>query len=575
MNSIEIEAKEKNIEPEIDEKEYEYKETKHYEIPKTLGKMRRFLKITKELSPIILTMLRDRKKYIFFGEDREITEEEEKNRARKFTNKLIELGPTFIKLGQLLSTRPDLLPKNYVKELTRLQDKVPPAPYEEAKKVIEKEIGPIEEYFDEFKENAVKGASLGQVYRAKIDGEEVAVKVNRPNIDKLIEMDISIVNSFMPFAKKILGPARAYSTENIIKEFGKVLKQEMNYQREANYMEEIRENFKKSRKVKIPKVKHSHTTKKVLTMEYIPGTKIKEPEKIKKMNVSPKKVANTVVNAYLQMVIRNGVFQADPHPGNIAVTEDGSIVIYDFGMSGEITYTTKQKITRLYLALARKDTRGIIRSLIDLGTLKPGVRIDILEKIAQEQLKQLTEEREEWRAEEILQSAQQIMYEYPFRIPEHLALLIRMAVIIEGECKKLDPNFNFIRATKRYIRRKGIEKEQVERKFKENMIDLEKSLYVATKTPQKIDNLIDQIRRSELEINTQIDDPDELIKDLGAKVVLGMLTSASLIFTALTIDHSPMIAALGTTLTLTFLFGLILSFREREKAIWEPRRPIE
>lgn len=575
MDSIEIEAKEKSIGPEIDEKEYEYKETKHYEIPKTLGKMRRFLKITKELSPIILTMLRDRKKYIFFGEDREITEEEEKNRARKFTNKLIELGPTFIKLGQLLSTRPDLLPKNYVKELTRLQDKVPPAPYEEAKKIIEREIGPIEEYFDEFEEDAVKGASLGQVYRAKVNGEEVAVKINRPNIDKLIEMDISIVNSFMPFAKKILGPARAYSTENIIKEFGKVLKQEMNYQREANYMEEIRENFKKNRKVKIPKVKHSHTTKKVLTMEYIPGTKIKEPEKIKKMNVSPKKVANTIVNAYLQMVIRNGVFQADPHPGNIAVTEDGSIVIYDFGMSGEITYTTKQKITRLYLALARKDTRDIIRSLIDLGTLKPGVRIDILEKIAQEQLKQLTEEREEWRAEEILQSAQQIMYEYPFRIPEHLALLIRMAVIIEGECKKLDPNFNFIRATKRYIRRKGIEKEQIERKFKENIIDLEKSLYVATKTPQKIDNLIDQIRRSELEINTQIDDPDELIKDVGTKIVLGMLTSASLIFTALTIDHSPMIAALGSTLTLTFLFGLILSFREREKAIWEPRRPIE
>ncbi|MFW5902732.1 MAG: ABC1 kinase family protein, partial [archaeon] len=417
--------------------------------------------------------------------------------------------------------------------------------------------------------------SLGQVYRAKINGEEVAVKVNRPNIGKLIEADLSIVRNFMPFVKKLIGPARSYSTENIINEFGRVLKQEMNYKREAKYMEKIRENFEGNKKIKIPQVKWSHTTQKVLTMDYIPGTKIKESEEIKEMNVSPRKIADNIINAYLQMVIKDGAFQADPHPGNIAVTEKGEIVIYDFGMSGEITYEVKQKITRLYLALARKDTRGIIRSLIALGTLKPGVRIDVLEKIAQKEMKQLTEEREEWRAEEILQSAQQVMYKYPFRIPEHLAMLIRMAVIIEGECRKLDPKFNFIKSTKKYIKRKGIEREQVERKLKESMMDLEKNLYVATKTPQKIDNIADQLKRGEIDINAQIEDPDKIMQSIGTQIILGMLTSASLLFTALTIDKSPIIPVMGTTLTLTFLFGLILSFRERQKAAWEPRKPIE
>ncbi len=572
-NSDEIE-KQREEKPETTEK-YEYKKTQQYEIPKILRKTRRFFKIIKELTPLAVTILRDRKKYILFGEPRELTEKEKQERAETFTDKLIELGPTFIKLGQLLSTRPDLLSKYYVKELTRLQDRVPPAPYEEAEKIIKKELGPIEEQFDEFNEHSVKGASLGQVYRAKLNGEEVAVKINRPNVNELIEADIEIMKSFMPLVKKIVGSARAYSMGNIIDEFEKVLKQEMNYKREAGYMEEIRENFKNKRKIKIPEVKWSHTTKNILTMDHIPGTKIKNVEKIEEMNIDKKEIANTIINAYLKMVIRDGIFHADPHPGNIAVTKDGSIVLYDFGMSGEITPVTKQKITRLYLALARKDTRGIIRSLISLGTLKPGVRIDVLEKIAQKEIKQLTEKREEWRAEEILQSAQQVMYKYPFRIPEHLALLIRMAIIIEGECKKLDPEFNFIKATKKYIRRKGIEKEQVERKIKENIVDLEKSLDVATKTPQKLDNLIDQIRRNELEINAQIEDPEKVIKNTGTRIILGMLASASLLFTALTMNQEPQITAIGSTLTAIFLIGLLIASKEEKREIWEPKKPVK
>lgn len=538
-----------------------------------MSKTRRIFKIAVTLTPIAIKILRDRKKYIFFGGPRELTKEEEEERAEELVDKLMELGPAFIKIGQLLSTRPDLIPKKYIEKLSELQDKVPPAPYEEAKKMIEKEIGPVEENFEEFKKRPIAGASLGQVYKAKLNGSTVAVKVNRPNVEELIETDISIFKGFIPLLKKLAGPARAYSMKNIVEEFSKVIEQEMDYKREADYMDRIKENLEDIPYAKIPGVKWTHTTKDILTMDYIKGTKIKYPEKIKEKEVDTEEVAKRINQIYLTMVIRDGVFQADPHPGNIGVTDDGKIVIYDFGMAGEIGPETKQKVTKLYLALARKDPRGLIRALVDLGTLKPGVRINILERIAEKGLREL-EERKEWRAEEFLESIQSILYDYPFKIPAHLALLIRMSIIIEGECRNLQENFNFVDSAKEYIKHQGIEREQLERKVKEDLVNLEKSLDVATKTPQKIDNLLDQIRRNEIEINTQIEDPDQIIGRLASRLFLGLLASASLIFTGLVLNIEPVLAGSGIVLTFLFTLGFLLTFKERKRKPWEPRKPL-
>ena len=202
----------------------------------------RFFVVVRQFLPLIIAYLRDRRRYILVGGSRQVTSAMRRDRARTLLDTLLTLGPTFIKLGQILSTRPDVLPPEYVAEFSKLQDEVPPAEWREAEAVIESELGSPDEVFDSFDTDAISGASLGQVYRAELDGQQVAVKVRRPGIEELVEADLTVIKWSLPVIIRFIGEARSFSLETLAEEFDTTIHQEIDYAREARMLEEIKAN---------------------------------------------------------------------------------------------------------------------------------------------------------------------------------------------------------------------------------------------------------------------------------------------------------------------------------------------
>jgi len=327
----------------------------------------RFVIVFYQFSPLLVAYLRDRRRYLLVGGSRRVTTEMQLERADILLETLLTLGPTFIKLGQLLSTRPDILPKAYIDVLSSLQDDVPPAPWPESKLVIEDELGPIDEVFDEFDTDPISGASLGQVYLATYEGDQVAVKIRRPNIESLVEADLTVLRWSVPILVKFLGEGRAFSLDNLTEEFSKTIRQEMDYSRERDILEEIRGNFGDNRDIEIPEPVDDACGPRVLTMEYLPGVKISDTDRLNEMGLDRTELATKLQQIYLQMIVQDGVFHADPHPGNLAVADDGSIIFYDFGMSSTVDSFIQDKIVEFYIAVANQDIDAILDTLVDMG----------------------------------------------------------------------------------------------------------------------------------------------------------------------------------------------------------------
>ncbi|PSQ33214.1 hypothetical protein BRD09_01555, partial [Halobacteriales archaeon SW_10_68_16] len=304
----------------------------------------RFVLVAWQFFPLIVAYARDRRRFLLFGRSRQVTPAQRRRRAASLLDSLLTLGPTFIKLGQLLSTRPDILPPEYIDEFTKLQDRVPPADWSDAKVVLEEELGPVEDRFVDFDTDAISGASLGQVYFARVDGQPVAVKVRRPGVEELVEADLRVIRWSLPLLMYFVDEARSFSLETLADEFAKTIRQEMNYEREARMLAEIRENFAGSEGIRMPSVVETHSTGRVLTMEYVEGTKISDVEELDSRDLDRSELAERLQWAYLQMIIDDGVFHADPHPGNLAVQDDGTLVFYDFGMSGYVDPFVQDRI---------------------------------------------------------------------------------------------------------------------------------------------------------------------------------------------------------------------------------------
>ncbi|MFB6176705.1 MAG: ABC1 kinase family protein, partial [Halobaculum sp.] len=344
----------------------------------SLRAYRRFPLVVYRFLPLIVAYLRDRRRFLLFGRSRQVDPETRRERAEILLDTLLTLGPTFIKLGQILSTRPGVLPSEYIEILSQLQDDVPPAPWDESKAVLEDELGPVEEAFDEFDRDPISGASLGQVYVAEYDGTTVAVKVRRPGIEELVNADLRIIKWSLPFLVRFVGQGQAFSLENLAEEFDKTINQEMDYRRERRMLSEIRANFEGNDRVIIPEPINEASTRRVLTMEYIPGTKITDVRTLDEKGIDRTELATQLQRIYLQMIAEDGVFHADPHPGNLAVTDDGAIVFYDFGMSGRVDPFIQEKIIDFYIAVADQDIDGILDSLVEMGTLSPEADRDVM-----------------------------------------------------------------------------------------------------------------------------------------------------------------------------------------------------
>ncbi len=290
---------------------------------------------------------------------------------------LQELGPTFVKLGQIASTRPDLLPEEIIRELEKLQDRVPPFSFQEVRGIIQEELADEpDNIFQHFEDTPLAAASIGQVHQAVLrTGEKVAVKVQRPNIASVIETDLEILQDLAALAEHRLEWAARYQIRNMVDEFSKSLRAELDYTMESRNAEKIAKQFGNDPAIYVPKVFLEYSAKKVLTMEYVDGVKLNEPDKLKQYGYNPKNLAERLAKAIFHQIFNNGFFHGDPHPGNVLVLPGEVIAFIDFGMVGRLSPEMKYHFSSLVIALMRQSTDGVIKAILRMGLVPDDVNM--------------------------------------------------------------------------------------------------------------------------------------------------------------------------------------------------------
>lgn len=369
---------------------------------------------------------------------------------------LIALGPTFIKIGQSLGTRADLLPLPYIKELATLQDQVPPFPTSDAFRRIESELGkPLGELYAEIDAEPIAAASLGQVYRARLHtGEEVAVKVQRPKLKEIISVDTAVLYRLVKLIGRVFPKANENADwEGMLQEFHATVFEEMDYAQEGRNADRFRQNFRTWKVIRVPKIYWSHTSQKVLTLEFIRGTKVIDIEGLRVRRISAVKVNRLLVRTYLKQLLEDGFFHADPHPGNLLVMDSGHLAFFDFGMVGRITPQLQSQMIDAFFHVVARDVHGLGEDIINLNFLKPGVSPETVRPVVEGLFKHyLNLKLGEVNFKELTYDLAEVMYEYPFRLPANFTYVMRALMTLEGIAIVTDPGFSFFETAKPYAR---------------------------------------------------------------------------------------------------------------------------
>lgn len=417
------------------------------------------VKVLVKLIPILIHLRRDRREWVK-REGRNIDTKKYVKHAEKTLATFIALGPSYIKLGQWLSTRTDVLPQPYLEVLAKLQDDVPPSDFSSVQETLENEIGKIDHIFDRFDTKAKSGASLGQVYLARYKGRDVIIKASRPNIEKIVSRDILVLKSILPLATRFIDPNLRYSVEAMFSQFIETISEEMDYRTEARNLKMIRRNLSHDPTVLVPELIPEITSKHVLSMEYIPGIKITDIASLESMGLDRERIVFKVHRIFFKMLLKDSIFHADPHPGNISVTSDGKIILYDFGMVGRIDDNTRLKLVRLYLGLIEKDPVRAVNVLIDLGTLEPSVNRYIVEKALEFSIKSLHGQQvDKMEVKALIDLTNKTMSKFPFRLPKNLALYMRMSSILEGIYYHHEVRFQFVKVLADILAEEGLLRE--------------------------------------------------------------------------------------------------------------------
>ena len=412
-----------------------------------MKRVARSLSVLYRLAPFVVAFLRDRRAWVLFGGPATRSEEHHRRRAQRLTARLSALAPTFIKLAQLLSARADILPEPYLSAIGTLQDQVPADPVDDIRRVVESELGaPITELFDSFDNEPLAAASLGQVHPARVDGREVVVKVLRPGVEDSVALDLDI--SFRAlFWLNILFPNHHVSAlTNVIREFSVRVKDEMDFRQEAENMRHFRRVFADDRRVRAPDVLETFTRRRVLVMEHCEGTKIDELQgHFRSGRLSFRKVMEALTSVYLKMMMVDGFMHADPHPGNLLVQEDGTIVLLDWGAVLDVPRYTRESILGVALALGRDDIDGVINEMYRLGMISPEVSRGEIREAATEILRIVERARTTNRqaiVEEVMSQLLDTFYTWPLMLPQELVYFLRTSALIEGIAFLYDPRFD-------------------------------------------------------------------------------------------------------------------------------------
>lgn len=497
----------------------------------------RVAKVILKLLPIVINLRQDRRKWVKH-EGKNIDEWRFKKHAKKALKVFIELGPSYIKLGQWLSSRADLLPLPYLEELAKLQDKVPPAEFSKVKPIIETELGKLENIFESFNTSALLGASLGQVYLAKYNNRDVIIKISRPNIEEVIENDIYILKKILPLATRFVDPNLAFSAEGMLSQFIETVYEEMDYRVEADNLVTIKRNLAGDNSVIIPSVIQDRTSKHVLTMEYIPGIKITDIATLDAMGIDRSMLVTRVHRLFFKMLLRHNIFHADPHPGNISVADNGSIILYDFGMVGRLDNKTRVRLIRLYLGMIDKDPPRTVNILMELGTLEPTVNRYVVEKAIELSIQSLYgKEVDKMEVKALTDLANKTMSRFPFRLPKNLALYMRMTSIIEGIYLHHKIKFQFVKVLAKILEGEGLLREAYIEEARTSILRLGKNIESALNVAPLLQSYLD----------TQLYDTNNKNKrDKSNTLIAGIILATGLfIGSAIALPHDSNIAYAG------------------------------
>ena len=452
----------------------------------------RTVQVLIKLLPSILSLRSDRKKWIH-QDKKELDLEQFRENARKALDTFISLGPVYIKLGQWLSSRADILPQPYLEELSKLQDNVPSVSFDQVKPIIEKDLGPIDKRFDEIDTNPISGASLGQVYRGTISGQQIVIKVRRPGIEKVVEEDIGVLKKVLPLALRFVDPNLRYSAKAMLSQFIETIHEEMDYVNESENLKRIKNNMQQSDNVVIPSIFDDYSSKNVLTMEYLPGIKITNVQALDEKGIDREQLVVDVHKVFFTMLLKHSIFHADPHPGNISVTDDGRLILYDYGMVGQINDETRFKLIRLYLALVERNPPRVINAMNDLGMLIPGYNRSVMEKGIELSIRAMHGNKpDEMEVQSLMELANQTMSKFPFMLPKNLALYMRMASIIEGIYKTHNVDFKFVKVLKNILEEENLITGAYVKELKISIDNFSKSIDSALRIGPEMEKLRDE-----------------------------------------------------------------------------------
>ncbi len=375
--------------------------------------------------------------------------------ARRIRLVLEELGPSFVKLGQLMSTRADIFPPEYIAEFKKLQDMVPPVSYEEVKAVIERELGrPLLQIFAQFDEKSIAAASVGQVHIAKLhSGEKVAVKIIRPGIDRRIKEDLRLMYFLAGKAEKALEIGRVIGATNLVREFERNITRELDMMIEAGSIEKFAGNFEQDKEIYIPKVHWDYTTRSVLVMEHIEGIKMDQVEEIRAAGIDPKEVAMIGLRSFSRQLMLYGFFHADPHPGNTIVMYDGRVSLVDFGITGYLDEEMMRQIANLFLGYAEHDYDMVMDALMDAGLINEDMDL----KALRGDLKDVSESfygrsLQHISAKDVYDQLMDLVLKYHVRLPRNLLLLLKTFIQTEALGKILGSDASILEVTKPFAK---------------------------------------------------------------------------------------------------------------------------
>ncbi len=486
---------------------------------------------------------------------------------------LEELGPTFIKLGQLLSTRPDIVSADILEELQRLQDHIPAVPTDQIIAQIHRELGyPVEELFETFEETPLATASIAQVHRGTLkNGEKIVCKVRRPGIEAIIETDTDIMMGMAYLVEKHLPGGEMYDPVGLVKEFRRTIYRELDFSREGRTTERFAANFSDEETIHIPKVFWEQTGQTVLTLEYVAGIKISQHSELEKAGLDLKIIARNGADNFLKQVFIHGLFHADPHPGNIHVLPNNIICIFDFGMVGRLDEDLKLHLTELLLCVLNRDVDRLVMQLLYSGELHDEANLKNLKRDLTEFIDDYYDILlQDLKVGKLLIDFIEILTEHQIKFPSNLMLLSRALFVMEGLGKQLDPDFNMVEQIKPFAEQIIKDRYSPSSIAKETAQTLQSYHALGKSLPKDIKEFINRVNRNKFKIDLEhrgferlVNDLDKSTNRLSFSMVIGALIIGSSLI--MQIDKGPMLfgfpvlGLLGYSVAGVLGFGLAIA----------------